>query len=82
MTEFVVYSREGCHLCEQMIQQLEAQQTRISFEFRVIDIDAYPELVKQFDDKVPVLVSSTDQHEICRYHLDTAVLDDYLAKFR
>ena len=82
MTDFVVYSREGCHLCEQMIQMLKARQAQTSFEFRVIDIDEYPELVKQFNDKVPVLVSSADQYEICRYHLDTAVLDDYLAKFR
>ncbi len=80
--DLVVYSREGCHLCEQMIHALGKYQERVSFNFKVIDIDSCPELIKQFNDKVPVLMSLFDRREICRYHLNTSLLDDYLAKFR
>ncbi|MCP5245315.1 MAG: glutaredoxin family protein [Burkholderiales bacterium] len=78
----VVYGREACHLCEQMILALKEKQAQVSFEFQVIDIDADPELVAQFNDKIPVLMSRADQKEICHYHLDIAALDDYLVKFR
>ncbi|MDR4514207.1 glutaredoxin family protein [Nitrosomonas sp.] len=80
--DLVVYGREECHLCEQMIQALKAYQARWSFDFQVIDIDADSELVSRFNDKVPVLMSLSNQKEICRYYLDTAALDDYLANFR
>ena len=78
----VVYGREACHLCEQMILALKEKQTQVSFDFQVIDIDTDPELIARFNDKIPVLISPSDQREICHYHLDIAALDDYLVKFR
>ncbi|SEN08134.1 glutaredoxin family protein [Nitrosomonas marina] len=80
--DLVVYSREACHLCTQMIQALKECQARLSFDFKVIDIDADPELVSRFNDKIPVLVSPSNQEIICHYHLDMNALDDYLARFR
>jgi len=80
--DLVVYSRDGCHLCEQMILALKHHQERVSFSFQVIDIDSCAELITQFNDKVPVLMSLPDRHEICHYHLNISLLDDYLAKFR
>ena len=78
----VVYGREACHLCEQMILALKEKQAQVSFEFQVIDIDADPELASRYNDKIPVLMSLSSQKEICRHYLDTAALDDYLANFR
>lgn len=80
--DLVVYGREACHLCAQMIHALKERQTQLSFDFQVIDIDTDPELVARFNDKIPVLMSRSNQKEICHYHLDIAALDDYLVKFR
>lgn len=78
----VVYSREECHLCQNMILALQNLQEQVSFDFQVIDIDANPELVALYGERIPVLMSSTNNQEICHYFLDLAALDDYLAKFR
>ena len=78
----IVYSRKDCHLCHQMILDLQKRQEQVSFDFQVVDIDADPELVAKFNDKVPILMSLSDQKEVCHYHLDLAALDDYLAKIR
>ena len=78
----VVYGREECHLCQNMILALQNLQKQVSFDFRVIDIDSNPELIALYGEKIPVLVSSADNQEICHYFLDLAALDDYLDKFR
>ncbi len=80
--KLIVYGREDCHLCQDMIHVLKNLQEQVSFDFQVIDIDSDPELVARYGDKIPVLVSSFTGQEICHYFLDLAALDDYLAKFR
>lgn len=78
----IVYGREECHLCRDMILALQNLQEHESFDFRVIDIDSDPDLITLYGEKIPVLVSSADNQEICHYFLDLSALDDYLAKFR
>lgn len=80
--ELIVYGREECHLCQDMILALRNLQAQVSFTFQVIDIDFDPELITRYRDKIPVLMSSHSNQEICHYFLDLAALDDYLAKFR
>lgn len=77
-----VYSRDACHLCQQMIDALQQQQGQKAFDFNVIDIDSDPVLAARFNDKVPVLMALPDETEICHHFLDVAALDDYLAKIR
>ncbi|AEJ01757.1 glutaredoxin 2 [Nitrosomonas sp. Is79A3] len=78
----IVYGREDCHLCQNMIVALQDIQERISFNFKVIDIDSDAELIALYGEKIPVLVSPLTNQEICHYFLDVAALDDYLGKFR
>ena len=78
----IVYSRENCHLCQKMILALQDFQAQVSFDFQVVDIDANPELVVLYGERIPVLLSSFTNQEICHYFLDLAALDDYLGKFR
>lgn len=77
----IVYGREECHLCLEMIAALQELQKRRSFSFSFVDIDDDLDLKKRYGEKVPVLTSLNNQ-EICHYHLDIAVLDAYLDKFR
>ncbi len=67
-----LYSRFHCHLCQDMLAQLHERQTEFGFQLEVVDIDADPELVKRYGEKVPVLLRG--ELEICHYYLDEAAL--------
>jgi glutaredoxin len=53
VTDFdvVVYTRQGCHLCDQAIELLQ----RYRLQPHLLDIDANPKLREQFTDCVPVV---------------------------
>ena len=78
----VVYGREDCHLCQEMIRALHQYQEQVSFHLEIIDIDSNPELVALYNEKVPVLMAEADNFEICHYHLDLSALGAYFAKIR
>ena len=78
----IVYSREECHLCQDMIHALQSMQEQSAFEFEVIDIDNDPQLVSRYGERIPVLLAFKDGPEICHYHLDQTALDAYLSKIR
>lgn len=67
-----MYSRYGCHLCEDMLQTLREFQSEIAHTVRVIDIDDDPALVAKYNDAVPVLTLRGE--EICRHFLDLEAL--------
>ncbi|MEK6596181.1 MAG: glutaredoxin family protein [Pseudomonadota bacterium] len=78
----IVYSRETCHLCQDMILALKNLQQQVSFDFQVIDIDSSSDLITLYGERIPVLMSPMDNQEICHYFLDLTALDDYLSKLR
>ncbi|MEY4290404.1 MAG: hypothetical protein RL130_346, partial [Actinomycetota bacterium] len=43
-----VYSRHGCHLCEDAVNILEGLRKELAFEIEVIYIDGNPELEKLY----------------------------------
>jgi glutaredoxin len=55
MTTITIYSREGCHLCEEAHSTLKSMREELNFEIEVIDIDQDAELVKLYSDQVPVI---------------------------
>ena len=64
----VLYTREGCHLCEDMHALLNEFSQSLNFTFAVIDIDETPALCRQYNDAVPLLLFGN--REICRHFLD------------
>lgn len=70
--KLVVYSREHCHLCHDMIAALRELQARFSFHFDVVDVDSDADLKSRYGERVPVLMSGGQ--EICHYHFDPAAL--------
>lgn len=50
----VVYSRDGCHLCDETIELLQCYSACLP-PIQEVDIDADPELRKRFDIEVPVV---------------------------
>ncbi|PTR17394.1 glutaredoxin-like protein DUF836 [Nitrosospira sp. Nsp2] len=77
----MVYAREHCHLCENMIAALRQLQARLPFRLDVTDVDSDDDLRLRYGERVPVLVAKGGE-EICHYHLDRNALDAYLAKIR
>lgn len=68
MHEVIVYSREGCHLCDVVKDTLAQLQPSADFRWREVDIDADPQLCRQYNDQVPVVV--IDGRKAFKYHMD------------
>jgi hypothetical protein len=51
-----VYVREGCHLCEDLIEGLDLYAQELAYTYDSIDIDADAELVAKCNDILLVLV--------------------------
>ena len=55
MTTITIYSRQGCHLCNDAQKTLESMREELKFEIEVIEIDEDAELIKLYSDQVPVI---------------------------
>ena len=55
MKRLTLYSRRGCHLCEEMLEALEPAERAGRFSVQVLDVDADPELRERYGLRVPVL---------------------------
>ncbi len=53
--DIVMYTRQGCHLCERAWQQLDAARQRYGFALRQVDVDADPDLARLYGGCVPVV---------------------------
>jgi glutaredoxin len=76
--QLILYYREGCHLCEAMLQALRGLQLRLEFELRLVDVDRDAELQRRYDEWVPVLFLG--EREVCHYHLDEQALRQLLGQ--
>ena len=68
MHDVVVYSREGCHLCEVVKETLAQVQGDADFRWREVDIDTDLELREKYNDEVPVVF--IDGRKAFKYHMD------------
>ena len=75
-----VLSREYCHLCQQMLAELERLRGRLDFEVEVVDVDRHPALEEKWGEKVPVLLDG--EREICHYFLDVEALEARLDRMK
>lgn len=73
-----VYARRDCHLCEEMLRELERLRTDFAFELKVVDIDGDPALQRAYAGDVPVLAVAG--RVLCRYRLDAGALKNYLGE--
>ncbi|MFM9437927.1 thiol-disulfide isomerase/thioredoxin [Janthinobacterium sp. CG_23.3] len=76
---FTLYSRSYCHLCQDMLDALQAlNDPAAPFTVEVIDVDADEALVAKYDELVPVLFGDLEQPELCHYFLDADKVGAYL----
>jgi glutaredoxin len=50
-----LYTRQRCCLCDDAKAVLLAARSRAVFEYEEVDIDLDPELVRRYNDEVPVI---------------------------
>jgi glutaredoxin len=55
MPKVTLYTRAGCHLCDDAKRVLHAARRRSGFELEEIDIDQRPDLRELYNDEVPVV---------------------------
>ncbi len=82
--QLVLYSRPGCHLCEQALEELIALHDEgYGFELREVDIESDEGLLRRMLERIPVLELNgeviseliLDQTSV-RVRLDTVGADD------
>jgi len=66
MHEVVVYSRQGCHLCDIVKETLK--QVQADFAWREVDIDGDAQLRERYNDEVPVVF--IDGRKAFKYRMD------------
>src|SRR5437879_1210790 len=52
----ILYTRAGCHLCEDALQMLNDERRRCNFELEIIDVDGEAGLRERYGECVPVVV--------------------------
>ena len=77
--EFTVMSREWCHLCHDLLDELQPLAAEFGWTIRVLDVDADPVLEARWDELVPVLLAG--DVELCHYHLDESAVRAYCGHF-
>jgi len=75
-----VYSRHGCHLCENAEKTLESMREELAFEIEIIYIDDNPELEKLYGNEVPVIHINGEHHDF--YKVDPERFRTSLGKHR
>ena len=80
MTTITIYSRHGCHLCDDAQRTLESLREELNFEIEVIYIDEDAELIKLYSDQVPVIQIDGVHHDF--YKVDPSRFRSSLEKHR
>lgn len=75
MTRLTLISRAGCHLCEVAEQALDRVATATGETWVRLDVDADDELVKEYSDRVPVLLLDGREHGYWRVEEERLLRD-------
>lgn len=77
MASIVVYSRPGCHLCEEAIEQLVALHGEgYRFELHEVDIESDELLLRRYLERIPVV--EVDGRAVSELVLDRAAIVNIL----
>lgn len=80
--DLVLYSRPGCHLCDDMLAALEDMDVNRHLNVTIVNIDDDPGLRNAFDMRIPVLARADTREIICESRLDETAVLTCLGKIR
>lgn len=66
--ELTLYTRAGCHLCEEAKAQLGPLVREFGLALVEVDVDTDPELKARFGEEVPVIF--LDGRKVGKFHVD------------
>ena len=66
--ELTLYTRAGCHLCDEAKAQLQPLVREFGLALREVDVDTDPELAARFGEEVPVVL--LDGRKVAKHRLD------------
>ncbi len=75
-----VYSRPGCHLCEDAIVVLRRLQAEFAFELCERDISTDESLLRAYFERIPVI--ALDGEELCEYFVEEKLVRERLESRR
>jgi glutaredoxin len=76
----VVYSKPGCHLCDEAVSVLRELQSELEFEIRERDITADDALHRKYFERIPVML--LDGVQVCEFFVDEPLLRERLESRR
>ena len=62
-----LYTRHGCHLCDEAKREIEAARRRRAFDYEELDIDSDAGLLHLYNEEVPVI--AIDGRKAFKYRL-------------
>ena len=77
VTTVTLYTRRGCHLCDDAKLAIEAARRRHPFHYEEIDIDTDAALRKRYNEEIPVI--AIDGKKAFKYRLTSGELLQKLA---
>jgi glutaredoxin len=79
LNEVTLYTKPGCHLCEDALAALRRLRAEVPFEIRERNIEQDETLLRAYFERIPVI--AVDGVELCDHFLDEeAVRQALLAK--
>lgn len=80
MVTVTVYSRHGCHLCENAEKTINSLAQDLEFSVEILYIDGNEELEKLYGNEVPVIQINGEHHDF--YRVDPVRFKTSLEKYR
>ena len=80
MVTVTLYSRQGCHLCENAETMLAGLRKELDFSLEILYIDEKPELENLYGTQVPVVHINGEHHDF--YKVDEERFRTSLEKYR
>jgi hypothetical protein len=71
-----VMVRQGCHLCEELVERLARHPRAAEFTMATLDVDSRADWQAKYGLRVPVVLAG--EAEICEYFLDFERLEQAL----
>jgi glutaredoxin len=71
-----LYSRPGCHLCDDARVALERVRARAPFALREVNIESDDSLLRRYLERIPVVALGDE--ELFDFFVDEAALEDRL----
>ena len=72
MPHLLVYSKPGCHLCEDAVRVLTHLQAEMPFTLEEVNIEDDPALFAKYDEQIPVIL--LDGEFLFEYAVDEDIL--------